>query len=1005
MKLKKIAAIFIAMLMIVSVVCVPSVSAATNPYEEKAKELDQQAYTGNDLGSTYSADATTFKLWAPTASDVKVNLYSTGSDEEEGASDLGVYDMTYTQENGLWQATINQDLKNVYYTYSVTVGKKTNEVVDIYAKAVGVNGNRGMVVDLSSTNPEGWDKDGYVLYNNQTDISVWEVHVKDFSYSETSGVSAENRGKYLAFTENGTTVNGDGNISTCVDYLKDLGVTHVQINPFYDYASVNEDGTDDQFNWGYDPKNYNAPEGSYSSNPYDGNVRINETKQMIKALHEAGIGVIMDVVYNHTFANSTSWFEQTVPDYYYRKAANGSFSNGSGCGNDTASERAMYRKFMIESVKYWAEEYHIDGFRFDLMGLHDTDTMNQIRSSLDQIDSRIIVYGEGWTMSSKFDTGAKAASQENASLMSDRVAFFNDGIRDGLKGSVFNQTEKGYIQGSYGKVAAVKSGMVANVAGTGGAWTAVSPNQTVTYASCHDNQTLYDRLVASCIGTDTDMYKNRYDSLVQMNKMNAGLLFSAQGATFMLAGEEMARTKFGDHNSYASSPDINKIDWTHLETYSDLVSYYAGMNDIRKAYAPFRTASNDVFKNNIAINNSVPNGVIALSYEKVDGAIWDTVAILANNNPTEQTVTIKTKSSNIPTEWVVLSNDQAASLTALDVIEGTEFTIPASTTMILVDKASYDASGVQSDRGIVEINHINKKTGEVIKTSTSTGTIGNYFSTGMDSSLLVDYDYDSVEGPATGHYTAEKQVVNYYYTPFEITAKDVNGDGKINLKDATAMQKYMTEEIDLTAEQVKLADLNCDGKVSAVDISLFQRCINDEEINAFGQVVVRYVDAATGKEIAPSVETRNRVGTKYNTDAKEINYYTLDETNLPTNAAGTYGLNTITVTYFYNFKASSFTINVKLQEGQTWVPNLYVWEEGNTAVTGSWPGTKMELGEDGWYKLSFACGGSYNWIVNTGSNQTIDNMDYSSDIWVVMNVAKPNKGATDCTIYTSNPEA
>lgn len=1004
MRLRKITAIMIAVLMIVSVVCVPTVSAATNPYETKAHELDQKAYTGSDLGSTYTPSQTTFKLWAPTASAVKVNLYATGSDNEEGAKALGSYDMTYTDTIGLWSTSIAQDLKNVYYTYSVTVGTKTNEVVDIYAKAVGVNGNRGMVVDLDSTDPEGWSSDTHVLTQSQSDASIWEIHVKDFSNSETSGVSEANRGKYLAFTENGTTVNGDGNVSTCIDYLKDLGITHVQINPFFDYASVDETGDGSQFNWGYDPKNYNAPEGSYSSNPYDGNVRINEVKQMIEALHKAGIGVIMDVVYNHTYSNVGSWFEKTVPDYYYRKAANGTWSNASGCGNDTASERAMYRKFMIESVTYWASEYHIDGFRFDLMGLHDTETMNQIRASLDNLDPRIIMYGEGWDMASKFDTGTVACSQKNASQVSERIGFFNDGIRDGLKGSVFNATEKGFVQGSYGKMAAVKAGMMANLAGTGGGWSASAPTQTVSYASCHDNATLYDRLVSSCIGTDKSMYGQRYDDLVQMNKLNAGVLFASQGSVFMLAGEEMARTKLGDTNSYVSAPSINQIDWTNVEKYSDLVSYYAGMNDIRKTYAPFRASTADVFKNYVGYNNSVPSGVIDITYENVPGAVWNTVAILANNNTEPKTATVKTKSGNVPTKWVVLANDQAAGLTSLGEVSGSDITIPARSAYILVDKASYDASGVKSSRGMVKINHINEKTGEIIKTSTSTGTIGKYYSTGIDSSLAIDYDYDRAEGNTTGHYTAETQTVNYYYTPFEIKARDINNDGKINLKDASLMQKYVVDKATLTAAQLKLGDMNGDGKVNSHDINLFLRSLNEEEIPSFCNVTASYLDEATNKEIATAVTTRYRIGSDYTTDAKAVNYYELDSTKLPTNASGKCTQAAIDVNYYYNFKASTMTVHVKLKDGQTWTPNLYVWEDGNTTVTGAWPGTKMTQDSDGWWTLSFACGGKYNWIVNDGgSNQTIDNMDVSSDIWVVMNVAKPNKGTSDYTVYTSKP--
>ena len=319
MKIRRVMAVMLSLLMIAGVFCMPTAFAATgNFFEEEAAALDQRAYDGDDLGAVYTPESTTFKVWAPTASDVKLNLYTTGSDSEEGAAKISTTDMTYTEENGIWAATVEGDQKNVYYTYSVTNDGTTREVVDVYAKAVGVNGDRGMVVDLDSTDPEGWEDDNYVLVQNQTDASVWEVHVKDFSYDPESGISEANRGKYLAFTETGTTYKSEGKYKTGIDYLKELGVKYVHINPFYDFGSIDETGDDTQFNWGYDPKNYNVPEGSYSTNPYDGNVRINEVKQMVKALHDNGIGIIMDVVYNHTYVTD-SWFQQTVPYYYYRR--------------------------------------------------------------------------------------------------------------------------------------------------------------------------------------------------------------------------------------------------------------------------------------------------------------------------------------------------------------------------------------------------------------------------------------------------------------------------------------------------------------------------------------------------------------------------------------------------------------------------------------------------------------------------------------------------------------
>ena len=360
-------------------------------------ELDKQAYDGNDLGANYTKEKTTFKVWAPSAEKVYLKRYTTGSDIEQGARVISNLKML-KGDNGIWYYTVFGDIKNTYYTYIVTTDGKAQETCDIYAKAVGVNGNRAMVVDLNSTDPDGWDKDKHITYDSPTDTVVWEVHVRDFSISPDSGVTDANKGKYLAFTEKGTTLNSQGVISTGIDYLKELGVTHVQLLPVFDYATIDET-QDGAFNWGYDPKNYNVPEGSYSSDPYDGNVRINEFKQMIKALHDAGIGVIMDVVYNHTYTAKDSSFQKTVPDYYYRMNKDGTFSDASGCGNETASEHAMFRKYMIDSILYWIQEYHIDGFRFDLMGVHDVTTMNKIREAVDKLDGgkKIILYGEPWT--------------------------------------------------------------------------------------------------------------------------------------------------------------------------------------------------------------------------------------------------------------------------------------------------------------------------------------------------------------------------------------------------------------------------------------------------------------------------------------------------------------------------------------------------------------------------------------------------------------------------------
>jgi type I pullulanase len=461
-------------------------------------------YGGNDLGCTYSFNHTTFKVWSPDATDVRVQLYKTGSDGELGAQKLESYGLTLDTTNGVWSVKVFGDLKNLYYTYLVTVNGKTQETQDVYSKAVGVNGKRSMVCDMLETNPKGWEHDEHIYVDHPTDAVIWEVHVGDFSGSPSSGVTPEHRGKYLAFTERGTKLNGTEDISTCVDYLVKLGVTHVHLNPVYDFDSVDESNpSGNQYNWGYDPANYNVPEGSYSTDPFHGDVRIREFKEMVMALHHAGIGVIMDVVYNHT-SSLDSCFNRTVPDYYYRKY-NGRFLDSSGCGNVVASEKDMVRRYIAQSVVYWANEYHIDGFRFDLMGCLDTTTINMIRLQLDEIDSRILMYGEPWT-ANMGDNGIAfedATVKENAGKISSRVAMFNDIFRNALKGNN-DDSSIGYIQGNNHNIYYVISGILACASNTFQKW-AKNPKQCVTYNSAHDNLTLWDKLLKSC-------NENNYDS-------------------------------------------------------------------------------------------------------------------------------------------------------------------------------------------------------------------------------------------------------------------------------------------------------------------------------------------------------------------------------------------------------------------------------------------------------------------------------------------------------------
>lgn len=643
-------------------------------------KLDKFAYFGNDLGSVYSKEKTVFTFWSPEALNVKVKLFSTGSDKEPGAKVIAEFSMDKTEEN-VWRYEYMGDHKNEYYTYVIEFKDKTVETVDIYAKAAGVNGERGMIVDLEATDPDGWENDKNVFLESPTDAIVWEVHVKDFSHSPSSGISEKHRGKYLAFTEN-STLYGEGIVPTCVDYLKALGVTHVQINPFYDFGSVDENVDDDSFNWGYDPVNYNVPEGSYSTNPFDGNVRINECKQMIKALHDAGIGVIMDVVYNHTYTGQGSYFDRSVPGYYYRYNADGSWSNGSGCGNDTASEHLMYRKFMIDSVLYWAEEYHLDGFRFDLMGLHDAQTMRLIRKTLDDKFGKdnIILYGEGWHMGTACPCGTVMANQSAIRSMKG-VGAFNDNMRDAIKGSVFGAYDKGFIQcGSSAE--RIKSGILAET----GSW-AGDASQCVNYASCHDNYALYDKLILSERGGTG--FDERFDSLISMIKLSAATVLTSRGIPFFLAGEEIARTKFGDENSFRSSAKINQIVWEDTGRYADLILYYQGLIRLRKKLAALR-GSNDVTEtsNFRFIDSAMPCVSYAIDFKDndADGHIF--VAL----NPCNYDVRINLGDTGISkeTKWIAVVNKHSAGTAPLMAISELAL-VESKSALVLVDEKAYKA--------------------------------------------------------------------------------------------------------------------------------------------------------------------------------------------------------------------------------------------------------------------------------------------------------------------------
>lgn len=576
------------------------------------------SYQKDDLGAGYEKERTTFKLWSPTADAVKLNLYRAG----EGGAPYETI-MPKRAEAGVYEASVDGDLHGVYYDYEVTVDGVCARTADPYAIACGVNGERSMVADLTRTNPDGWEADAFVP-DKEKETVIYELHVKDFSYDADSGIRPEYRGKYLAFTENGTTLRGEGMFPTGMDYLKALGVTYVHLLPVFDYGSVDERVDGGQFNWGYDPKNYNVPEGSYATDPFDGCVRIRELKQMVQAFHKAGIGVVMDVVYNHTYVED-SWFQRTVPYYYYRQREDGSFSDGSGCGNETASEREMAGRYIKSSVLYWQREYHIDGFRFDLMGLHNVELMNEIRDALDALPGGkdILMYGEPWTADvSLMEEGFRPAVKANLPYLKDRIAVFCDNTRDAVKGHVFYAKEPGFVNGGEGLEEHIRSSVAAWCDRDYG-WNAKSPSQIITYVSAHDNYTLWDKLTETS-GSDED-------ELLRENKLAAAIVFTSQGIPFFQAGEEFARTKKGISDSYNAPPEINCLDWNRAYKYRELTAYYQGLIAIRNGFAALREHDEESVKR-IQFQDA-PKGMVAFRVEGIHRKQdrWETLYVIYNS--------------------------------------------------------------------------------------------------------------------------------------------------------------------------------------------------------------------------------------------------------------------------------------------------------------------------------------------------------------------------------------
>ena len=614
------------------------------------QKFDYEVYTGNDLGAVYSPKMTRFKVWAPEAESVKLNLYKQG----EGDNLIDQHIMK-NSANGTYVFEKQGDCNGIYYTYTVVNHGEEQEAVDPYTKAAGVNGQRGMVINLAKTNPQGFEMDGYRNPEHITDAIIYEGSVRDFTMDESSGVF--HNGKFLGLTEANTT-NHFGE-ATALDYISGLGVTHVQILPAFDFETVDEKNQKAQYNWGYDPDNYNVPEGSYAVSPYDGAVRIQEMKQMVLALHSRGIGVIMDVVFNHTYRRDDSNLQKIVPGYYYRSDETG-YTNGSGCGNEVASDRPMVQKLIVDSLIYWAKEYHIDGFRFDLMGVLDIDTMNVIAERLKEIRPDVYLYGEGWNGGPSSLAEEKRAFKASAKKMPG-IGMFNDDIRDTIKGSVFYDDHLGFVNGGthlenalrYGITGAVAHPQVDYDAYGSKPW-AKEPGQSINYVSCHDNYTLWDKLSVSCPEASEEKKK-------AMNRLCAAIVFTSQGVPFIQAGEEFLRSKplpekkgFAE-NSYNMPDAVNSIKWDNIHEYPDMIAYYKGLMALRKAHPVFRMQSEAEMTQNLCFLSDTPENVVAyLLKGKGADDTPENILVIFNGNDEEILY-------NLPEgKWKILVDDKTA---------------------------------------------------------------------------------------------------------------------------------------------------------------------------------------------------------------------------------------------------------------------------------------------------------------------------------------------------------
>ena len=600
----------------------------------------------------YTPQETTFKLFAPNdAKKVCLRLYKDGQTKKAQKT----VKMVRT-DNELWTATVKGDLKGCFYTFDMGRG----ECAGVFAKAVGVNGQRGAIIDWATTNPAGWERDVRPVIKSPVDLVIYEMHHRDFSIARDG---AQYKGKFMALTE-----------PWAIQHLTDLGVNAIHILPSYDYGSVDETRLNEpQYNWGYDPVNYNVPEGGYSTNPYDPACRILEFKEMVQALHKAGIRVILDVVYNHTYDIDHSNFQRTYPDYYYRKNPDGTYSNGSGCGNETASDKPMMRRFMLESVKYWINEYHIDGFRFDLMGIHDIETMNQIRQAVDEIDPSIFIYGEGWSAGSCAIPGEQLGVKANVPKMPG-IAAFSDEIRDALRGPFTDDTKSGWLGGApdlteslkFGIVGAIRHPQVdmSKVNYSKEPW-ALEPTQMISYVSCHDDMCLVDRLCASVLNAQRSaLNAQQIAELIRLDQLAQTVVFTSQGVPFLLSGEELMRDKKGVHNSYESPDSINQFNWENKAKYPQLFGYYKNLIALRKHHPAFRLGSADLVRKHLEFLKA-PKDVVAFQLKNYAGRDdWRNIIVVLNASKAEQTVSVPQRKYTVVCRDGVINEQGIASFDA-----------------------------------------------------------------------------------------------------------------------------------------------------------------------------------------------------------------------------------------------------------------------------------------------------------------------------------------------------